>query len=123
MVHLDYFIKIEHADLGRGRPRERPMRIGIVGGLDRSELSYERLARDHGHEVEYHDGYMRGTAGAALAGLVERADLVVIVTDINSHNAVRLTRKLLRTRPRRSLLVRRLGLGRFLALLQDPAAA
>lgn len=99
------------------------MRIGIVGGLDRSELSYERLARDHGHEVEVHDGDMRGTAVAALAGLVDRPDLVVIVTDINSHNAVRQTRKLLRTHPRRSLLVRRLGLSRFLALLQDPAAA
>lgn len=99
------------------------MRIGIVGGLDRNELSYERLARDHGHEVECHNGRMRGTASAALEGLVERADLVVIVTDINSHNAVRLARRLLRAHPRRSMLVRKLGLGRFLALLQDPAAA
>ena len=102
------------------------MRIGIVGGLDRNELSYERLARDHGHEVEVHDGYMRGTASAALAGLVERADLVVIVTDINSHNAVRAARKLLRTHPRRTVLVRRLGLGRLLALMEElpnPAAA
>lgn len=99
------------------------MRIGIVGGLDRSEQSYERLARDHGHEVEYHDGDMRGTASIALAGLVERADLVVIVTDINSHNAVRQTRKLLRARPRPSLLVRRLGQARFVALLQSSASA
>ena len=52
------------------------MRIGIVGGLDRNELSYERLARDHGHEVECHNGRMRGTASTALEGLVERADLV-----------------------------------------------
>lgn len=51
------------------------------------------------------------------------ARTATIVTDINSHNAVRQTRKLLRTHPRRSLLVRRLGLSRFLALLQDPAAA
>lgn len=99
------------------------MRIGIVGGLDRSELSYERLARDHGHEVERHSGYMRGTACAALAGLVERADLVVIVTDVNSHNAVKAARRLLRAHPRPAVLVRRLGVSRFVALLQEHAPA
>lgn len=97
------------------------MRIGIIGGLDRNEGSLERLARDRGHEVEVHNGDMRGTAPAALAGLVERADLVVIVTDINSHNAVRAARKLLRTTPRPSVLVRKLGMSRFLALLQEHA--
>lgn len=99
------------------------MRIGIVGGLDRNEQSYARLAREHGHEVEHHNGDMRGTAPAALAGLVERADLVVIVTDVNSHNAVRAARKLLRTIRRPSLLVRRLGASRFVALLNAHAGA
>jgi hypothetical protein len=99
------------------------MRIGIVGGLDRSERSYVRLARDRGHEVEYHDGDMRGTATATLAGLVERADLVVIVTDVNSHNAVRAARRLLRSNRRPAVLVRRLGLSRFLALMQAHAPA
>jgi hypothetical protein len=99
------------------------MHIGIVGGLDRSEQSYERLARDHGHSVEHHDGYMRGTATTALAGLVERSDLVVIVTDYNSHNAVRAARRLLRTTHRPSVLVRRLGFSRFVELMQQHASA
>lgn len=99
------------------------MRIGIVGGFDRDEQSYERLARDHGHEVEHHDGDMRGTAPAALARLVERADLVVIVTEVNSHNAVRAARKLLRTSRRPTVLVRKLGSSRFVALMEAHAVS
>lgn len=99
------------------------MRVGIVGGLDRSEQAYQRAARALGHEVEHHTGYMRGHAAHALERLVERSDLVVIVTDVNSHGAVQTTRRLLRTRPRPSVLVRRLGLARLLALLHLHLAA
>ncbi|MEZ4453114.1 MAG: DUF2325 domain-containing protein [Nannocystaceae bacterium] len=95
------------------------MRIGIVGGLDHSELSHDRLARAHGCEVKHHTGMMRGTASAALEGLVGRADLVVIITDVNSHNAVRLARKILRATPRPHELVRRLGLARLLTLIAE----
>ena len=98
------------------------MRVGIIGGLDRSELSYQRLAHELGHEVEHHDGYMRGTASAGLGRLIDRCDLVVIVTDVNSHGAVQQARKLLRTRPRPTVLVRRLGVSRFLALLHGHGA-
>ena len=93
------------------------MRVGIVGGLDRSEQAYQRAARERGHEVEHHTGHMHGHAAQALEHLVERADLVVIVTDVNSHVAVQLTRQLLRARARPPVLVRRLGVARLLALL------
>lgn len=98
------------------------MRVGIIGGLDRSEQSYQRLAHDLGHEVEHHTGHMRGHAAADLERLVERCDVVVIVTDINSHGAVQTTRKILRGRHRDPVLVRKLGVSRFLALLQAHAA-
>ncbi len=98
------------------------MRVGIIGGLDRSELAYQRLAHELGHEVEHHTGYMRGTAGAGLERLIDRCDVIVIVTDVNSHGAVQQARKLLRTRSRPAVLVRRLGASRFLALLQDHGA-
>lgn len=99
------------------------MRVGIVGGLDRNEGSYERLAEALGHEVEHHTGVMRGTAGAELESLVRRADLVVILTDVNSHNAVKMTRKLLSVHPRPSVLLRRLGPSRFTALLREHNAS
>jgi hypothetical protein len=97
------------------------MRVGIVGGLDRSEGTLERLAVMHGHALEHHTGIMRGQATAELERLVKRCDLVVIITDVNSHSAVRLTRKLLRAHPRPALLVRRMGARRFAELLQGGA--
>jgi hypothetical protein len=98
------------------------MRVGIVGGLDRSEQVYQRAVRALGHEVEHHTGYMRGQASHALAQLVERSDLVVIITDVNSHGAVQTTRRLLRERPRPAVLVRRLGLSRLVALVESHAS-
>jgi hypothetical protein len=59
---------------------------------------------------------------------VERADLVICITDVNSHSAVLGARRHARARGRRCLLVRRLGLSRFRVLLgelaqNDPLAA
>lgn len=99
------------------------MRVGIVGGLDRSEQAYQRAVGALGHEVEHHTGYMRGQASHALERLVERSDLVVIVTDVNSHVAVQTTRRLLRERSRQAVLVRRLGLARLVALVETYASS
>ncbi len=54
-----------------------------------------------------------------LTDMVERCDLVVIVTDVNSHGAVQLTRRLLRSLGREPVLLRRCGTGRFATLLND----
>ena len=99
------------------------MRVGIVGGLDRNEGSYERLAEALGHQVEHHTGVMRGTAGAELESLVKRSDLVVILTDVNSHAAVKMTRKLSSLHHRPAVLMRRLGPSRFSALLRERATS
>lgn len=99
------------------------MRVGIVGGLDRSEQAYQRAVRALGHEVEHHTGYMRGHASDALERLVERSDLVVIVTEVNSHGAVQTTRRLLRERSRPAVLVRKLGLSRLVELVESHASA
>jgi hypothetical protein len=107
-------------DATRSR-QEDSMRVGIVGGLDRSGHAFQRVAREHGHEVEHHTGDMHGHASLELERLVDRADLVVIVTEINSHIAVQLTRRLLRARARPPVLVRRLGVARLLALLDEHA--
>lgn len=93
------------------------MRIGIVGGLDRAESMLARLAEASGHEAIFHDGSTSASGVRALERLVEHADLVVIQTDVNSHGAVRLTRRLLREQGRAPVLVRRCGLSRFAALL------
>ncbi len=93
------------------------MRIGIIGGLARAELHYERLAAAAGHRALFHDGRTRGRRTEALEHLVERCHVVVVLTDVNSHGAVQMVRRRLRERGRSPLLLRRLGLARFAQLL------
>ena len=93
--------------------------------MDRKELltfeELERVARVFaGLGVEK----IRLTGGEPLLrkeleSLVERSDLVICITDVNSHSAVLGARRHARTLGRRCLLVRRLGLSRFRALLAD----
>jgi hypothetical protein len=95
------------------------MRIGVIGGLDRNVASLQTLAENQGHEVGFHTGVMAGPASsAALRALVARSELVVIVTEINSHNAVRAARREARLRHRPLKIVRKLGATQFAALLR-----
>jgi hypothetical protein len=95
----------------------KSMHIGIVGGLDRTLRHYEQVAEARGHRLEAHYGHMAGRGRDALETLVSRADLLVVVTDVNSHGAVIHASKLARSAGRRCMVVRRLGLRRFDSLL------
>lgn len=95
------------------------MRIGIVGGLDRAGTVLSRLASAAGHELTLHDGAMSSCGARALERLVDRADVVVILTGVNSHAAVLRARRLLRVRGRAPLLLRGCGAARFGALLAE----
>lgn len=95
------------------------MRVGFVGGVERSEPLYERVAAEAGHEAIFHDGHVNNGGGGALARFLDRCDVVVILTDVNSHGAVQFARRHLRSRGRSPLLVRRLGLTRFAELIHS----
>ncbi len=95
------------------------MHIGIVGGLDRTLRHYEQVAEAKGHRVEIHYGHMAGRGRDTLETLVSRSDLVLVVTDVNSHGAVIHARKAARNAGRRCVVVRRLGLRRFDSLLSE----
>jgi hypothetical protein len=98
------------------------MRIGVIVGLDRNVPALHSLAREAGHEVRFHTGVMAGPASAAaLRALVARSELVVIVTDINSHNAVRTARREARLLGRPLRIVRKMGHTHFAALLHEVA--
>jgi hypothetical protein len=94
------------------------MRIGVVGGLERTIKQYQRLADEGGHRIEFHDGHVGGHGAAELEALIERADVVVVVTDVNSHGAVRLARRRSHLHGGHLLLLRRCGLRQFRELLQ-----
>jgi Uncharacterized protein conserved in bacteria (DUF2325) len=98
------------------------MRVAIVGGMDRAEPHFARVAAAAGHEVMFHRGIMGGRGADALAQCVNRCDVVVIVTDLNSHGAVQQARRLMRSQGREPVLLRRFGLARFAALLDELGA-
>ncbi len=93
------------------------MRIGWIGGLTRNESQISRMAEWAGHTLEFHSGDMSGSGADQLRRLVERVDFVVLVTEINSHGAVILTKKLCHRLGRGSLVMRSCGTSRFQALL------
>ena len=95
------------------------MHIGIVGGVERGEQRFAAVAASHGHSFEFHGGDTAGRGAATLEALVERSDLVICVTDVNSHAAVLGARRHARSLGRQCLLTRRLGLSRFRAFLGE----
>ena len=96
------------------------MRIGIVGGLDRKARELEGIALARGHQLELHTGVIGGSASAAgLRAMVARADLVIVVTDVNSHNGVRVAREQARLSRRPLRLLRRMGVSKFEALVSS----
>jgi Uncharacterized protein conserved in bacteria (DUF2325) len=64
------------------------VRVGFVGGHDRVEREIVSFGACLGLEVEVHNGRTGGNGKERLVALVQRTDVVVIVTGTNSHNAV-----------------------------------
>lgn len=95
------------------------MFIGIIGGMDRQAARLVDLGKLAGHEVQCHTGQLNGGATVGeLRTLIDRSDVVLIVTDLNSHNAVRLARRLASRAHRPARLLRRLGAAQFAVLLE-----
>jgi hypothetical protein len=93
------------------------MRIGIVGGAERIEARLRTVALAEGHQLEFHPGHMNGNGSERLRAIVDRCDLLVVVTDVNSHAAVLQARELARRTGRPLRLLRRLGTAQLRLLL------
>jgi len=83
------------------------LHIGLIGGVERTEGSYHAVAQAAGHTLDFHSGHVQGRGTSALERLVRTADLLVIATDVNSHTAVQLARRLARREGTPVLLLRR----------------
>lgn len=64
------------------------MRIAIIGGRDKNQVDLIQIAQAAGYELEFHDGYSSGRGTHIIKNIVARADLVVVITEINSHSGV-----------------------------------
>jgi hypothetical protein len=94
-------------------------RIGVIGGVDRGEELYRQLAQRFGVGLEFHVGDVSGRGAATLDALVERSDVVVIVTGVNSHAAVWRARKQCKRLSKRALIVAHFGVAKFTTLLRE----
>ena len=93
------------------------MRIAVIGGISRQEPQLAQRAARGGHSVEFHVGNVHGRGAGELRGVVARSEVVVIVTDHNSHGAVQIAKRLVRQLNRTSVVLARCGVARFGALL------
>jgi hypothetical protein len=83
------------------------MRIGWVGGLDRSRPLLFEVALGAGHTLEMHYGHVGGRGSRELEGIVARCDVLVIVTELNSHGGVMHAKRLAQRMGRPALIVRK----------------
>jgi hypothetical protein len=98
---------------------EDVMRIAWVGGVESNEKQLEQVARKAGHEIEFHGGHMGGRGEDRMKSSIARCDVVLIVTDVNSHGAVLLAKRIAKQHDRRVLVTKRCGPARFAKLLSE----
>lgn len=92
------------------------MKIAIIGGRRKSLTQFCKIAEDSGYELQSNE--LAGHSTPDVRKLVARADLVVILTDINSHNAMHAAKDCAKTLGRPTLIVKQMGATRFRVLLQ-----
>lgn len=97
------------------------MRIAVVGGLERHEPEIERRALALGHAVEFHRGRVGGRHTEELEAMVQRCDLSIIVTLVNSHGAMYIAKKAAGRATRPALITRTCGPSRFSQILESLA--
>lgn len=93
------------------------MHIGIVGGIDRNESEFRDTAERLGCAIRFHCGDVRGRGSDSLFDLIAAVDLVIVVTDVNSHGGVILARRLARRFGKRVVLHRRFRPARLAEVL------
>ncbi len=104
-------------------PQRERIRVAVVGGLSRAGEQWSRAGELIGVELEHHDGRTRGRGSHEIVAAVRRADVVVIITDPNSHGGVAVARRAAISAARPHLLVKHLRPGGLSAVLGDALTA
>jgi hypothetical protein len=103
-----------------------PLRVAVIGGLTRATDQWRRAGEAIGVRVEHHDGQSQGRRAGDIESIVRRADVVLVITDLNSHNGVAHARKAALAHARPHLLLKRLrpdGLAAAIAEAQATSRA
>ncbi len=84
------------------------MHIAVIGGLERHEPEIARRAGALGHSVAFHRGRVGGRHAGELESIVQRCDVSIIVTQVNSHGAMYIAKRVA-ARFGRPVLITRTG--------------
>jgi hypothetical protein len=95
------------------------MNFLLIGGVERREAELLDVAERAGHSLAYHGGDVGGRGAVGLRSLIERADVVVFQTAINSHGSMYLAKRLSRQLGKAFVVVRKCGPARLEALLLE----
>jgi len=98
------------------------IRVVVIGGLSRAGELWSRAGASIGLELEHPDGRGRGRGAHEITAAVRRADVVVIITDPNSHGGVAVARRAAIAAGRPHVLVKHLRPNGLAAVLADASA-
>ncbi len=104
---------------GAACPLEK-MKIAIVGGAEKTAPEYRCVVRELGGECLYHDG-CTGNGVDRLRRVICRADVVVCITSINSHGAMKMAKSFCKRKGKRLLVTREAGASSLRETLQQMA--
>lgn len=88
------------------------LRVCVVGGLDRLLPSYRTVVGRLGAEAVFHNGHVK-SGSSKLKNLICGADVVVFITSINSHSALKVAKAESKKTGKRFLPLRETGLEAF----------
>lgn len=94
------------------------MRIAVIGGRYKNEAQLARIAGSRGYALEFEQGHTVGRGVAAIRAAIGRSDLVVIVTDVNSHGAVHAAKRAAQQLARPTLIIQNFGAARLTRLIE-----
>ena len=101
-----------------GCPIER-LKVALIGGMDRQGEHYRQVFESGGVELLFHTGHCAGSGACNLRSLLGHVDIVVFITTINSHNALRVVKAVCRKNGKTLVAVRETGPRRILNALAE----
>jgi hypothetical protein len=105
------------------REEIRFMNLLLIGGVERRELDLSQIAARAGYRLAYHSGDVGGRGAIGLRSLIERADVVLFQTAINSHGSMYLAKRWTRQLGKEFVVIRKCGPARLETLLADRGRA
>jgi len=95
------------------------LKVAVIGGLERLEDHYRNEFRTLGAECSFHPGYCAGLGSGRLRRTADNADVVVFITTVNSHNALRIVKAVCRKSGKAFVAMRETGPKRVSLLVAE----